>query len=166
CHTSVNVPMRPSAATPPRTILRRLRCGGLARGRRVGGVRAGGAGGGSVAGDDGGDAAPCGLAGCTIAPPWATAAKAAANSVTEGNRSSGVFASARSTTWASPAGSPGWSTSSGGGGSKQCCLMISTVVNPLNGRWPLSIWYAMTPREYWSDAPVTDYFLAHCSGEM
>ena len=59
CHTSVNVPMRPSAATPPRTILRRLRCGGLARGRRVGGVGAGGAGGGSVAGDDGGDAAPC-----------------------------------------------------------------------------------------------------------
>ena len=106
-----------------------------------------------------------GLGGSVVSRPLAPASNASANALQVANRSSGCLASDFSTTVTSAGGRLGRSTSSGGTGSMQCCRTMSISDSPVNGRWPPSIWYAITPSEYWSAAGPT-FLPEHCSGLM
>ena len=71
--------------------------------------------------------------------PRATRSSSASISSAVWNRSSGLFASARSTIMSRSGGMSGRSTDGGRGASERCFMAISTGVSPLNGVVPVSI---------------------------
>ena len=119
-----------------------------------------------------GSPAPCGRSGTSatscsgigtgVGPTCS--ANRTASSASDGQRSSGAFASMRATSRSTAAGTSGRSARSGGGASRRCASSTSACV-PTNGGRPVSSWCATAPRAYWSDAPVTWSF-AYCSGLM
>ena len=71
--------------------------------------------------------------------PRETRSSSASISSAVWKRSSGFFASARSTTMSRSGGMSGRSTEGGRGGSERCFIAISTGDSPLNGAVPVSI---------------------------
>src|SRR6266576_3250770 len=82
-----------------------------------------------------------------------------------GQRRSGSFSSIRMTPAPRLGGQSGRSSVTGRGRSLKCAYITAMVESPRNGSRPVSISYATTPSEYWSDAPVTSR-VSHCSGLM
>ena len=82
-----------------------------------------------------------------------------------GQRRDGSFSSIRMTPAPRLGGQSGRSSVTGRGGWLKCAYITDIVESPLNGRCPVSITYATTPSEYWSEAPVTSR-MSHCSGLM
>ena len=69
------------------------------------------------------------------------------------------------TACASSGGQSGRLSPSGFGVSWKWANMIAIAESPSKGWCPVSISYATTPSEYWSDLPVMS-LAAHCSGLM
>ena len=82
-----------------------------------------------------------------------------------GKRAAGSFASMRAMASDTPDGRSGRSCLMFGGSLNRCCVMISAMLLPSNGFFPVSISYATTPSEYWSDAGVAGLSW-NCSGLM
>src|SRR2546422_5933333 len=82
-----------------------------------------------------------------------------------GQRRAGSFSSIRMTPALRLGGQSGRSSATGRGRSLKWAYITAMVDSPRNGSRPVSISYATTPSEYWSDAPVTSR-VAHCSGLM
>ena len=72
-----------------------------------------------------------------------------------GQRARGSFSNIRMTPAPRLGGQSGRSSVTGRGRSLKCAYMTDMVDSPSNGSLPVSISYATTPSEYWSDAPVT-----------
>ena len=82
-----------------------------------------------------------------------------------GQRSSGSFSNICITAAARLGGQSGRSRVMSTGRSLKWAYITVMLELLWNGRCPVSISYATTPREYWSEAPETSQ-VAHCSGLM
>ena len=90
---------------------------------------------------------------------------AATTSSMLGQRSAGSFSSIRMTAAAMLVGQSARSSVRGRGRWLKCAYITAMTESPWNGTFPVSISYPTTPREYWSEAPVSSR-LSHCSGLM
>ena len=72
-----------------------------------------------------------------------------------GQRRAGSFSNIRMTAAARLGGQSGRSSVTGRAGSLKCAYITDMIDSPWNGSLPVSISYATTPSEYWSEAPVT-----------